>query len=161
MNAFFLFLKAIPKPVKITIIIILVVAVLLLVVYFKGKNKGKDEAAIDTDQLQTPSDNDPQLTDKEKIQVSELAKTLYEEMDGTNFYRTIKPFKDLNSLGDRMFVPVLNDFNVLVIKNKQNDKGNFRQWLTDEWMYGTDAYVLRETLMERMDRLGIKAKTKL
>ena len=146
-----------PKGVKIAIIIAIVLTIILIVVYRKGKKAG----ATNLDALDLPSDSENKLTPIDKVTVSSLAKELFEEMNGVNVWRSIKPYSDLNALSDTQFVAVLNDFDTLVIKSMQTSKGNFRQWLIDEWMKGTDAEILKKTLLSRMDRLKINHKTSL
>jgi hypothetical protein len=136
------------------VIIAVVVIGVLVFIYFVGRRSGK----VKIEQVDLPSDQPggSVLTSQDNAKVRTIAQQLHDDMDGLNFSHQLKPYEDLLTLNDTLFVAVYNDFNNLF---GAENKGTLRQWISDEtsdWWWGTSFSSLVKSIIARMDRLNLR-----
>lgn len=123
------------------------VVVLIIALWIHRRKNLKQAEKQTVVPLPQETDWGKDLTDRESLQVEQLAKALYDDMKGLTFYHDSKVWQGLNASSDRVFVAVCNQFTQI------NGNGEtLKQWLNDESWEG-NLRQLFKAIIERYDNL--------
>ncbi len=145
---------------KLYIWLAITIVILLLTVFYVGKNwyRISGPGTVDLpndDPTGNGNGNTNELTDSQKAKVSNVTDALYKDINNWNFFHESKPYQDLLSLSDTLFVAVWNEWN-----KKHYKDGNLRKRLLDEWgnsviWYHTEFTALKTSIIAKMDKLNL------
>jgi len=140
------------KYIKLTLGFLAVLAIVFVGAYFVGK-------LTKLNQNRLPSDGeDRDFTPEEKVRIQNLAKALYNDMEGVNIMGHENAlYQELISMSDKFFVAVTNDFNFYIASiNKNKESKTLREWIEGESPYSDSSFKgLRAAILTRFQRLNI------
>lgn len=141
---------------KMTLIYIGIALVVLIIVGVYFYRRGKKTVTIQQVPIDNPTQDNGGSTNnnpagESQAAITELANRLYNEMNGTNFWRDSAPYNDLLLLSDTDFVKVYNTFNTL---HQAESAATLKAWLVDEYGIGEFA-TFKEQILTRMGRLNL------
>jgi hypothetical protein len=106
-------------------------------------------------QVPVPDDDvNNTVTDNEREKANEIARALYDNMDGVSsiWWRSMQVFKDYAKQSDKVFVLIYNRFNELY---GMANKGTLREWIKSDAFSSNDWKFIEEIIFPRMDRLNL------